>query len=160
FAAAEVIANDLARLPAEKTYARPGQGTQPLIVLSGTNDDQSPPQPLTGRNRQIDSLVGSKGRHHEVIILAVHGGGKVEVGVCRGIDHLTGPAITFSDPLLYRTADGDEMSDPFGSAAIPGPDLLHQPVGRTRPDPAQPPRAEVGGTLMPGIAHGREAVAD
>ena len=43
-AAAQVVADDLVRLPAEEGDVRPGPGPQPLGVLAAADDHQPPPQ--------------------------------------------------------------------------------------------------------------------
>src|SRR5262249_12077250 len=55
--AAEVVAQDLIFLPAEEFDCRPGQGFQPIGVLSTANDNQSPAEAVARLYRQVDPLV-------------------------------------------------------------------------------------------------------
>ena len=96
----QVIAEHLVGLPAEETHARPGQRLQAALVLTGADDDQGPAQPVAGRDRQVEPLVGNlPGQHKIVVLLLIRG--MEPVYIDRRVDHFGRPAIGPLDALGY-----------------------------------------------------------
>src|SRR5262249_50321159 len=157
-AAAEMVANRLVRLPAEEPYFRPGQRAQPPTILTGADHHELSTQAATSGHGQVDPFVGGERRHHEVIVLARHWRGSVEIGIHRRINDHTISPIALADAVSDGATDGDEMRHSFGCRPVPG----SQPVSYFADEPAggtsEP--VEVGVAHVPGISHRREAIAD
>src|SRR5262249_34668562 len=123
----QVVPYLLVRPPAQEAHVRMGQLPQTLLVLPRADDHQVPPQTHTGVDGQVDALVRRKRRGDEVEVLARYFSGGVEVGIDRRIDDEAVTAVALADAPLNGVADGDEMIDVRGRAAVPVAQPRQQP---------------------------------
>src|SRR5437773_8515646 len=155
-----MIPDDFVGLPAEEMNSRSRQGTQPGLGLSGADDNELSLQPIAGFNGQLQSLVGSKGRNHQIIILSRSRRRAIEARIHRRIDDNATPVITLFDPALHGSADGDEMIHPVRRLPIPLPEPFQEMIGCRRKDSMSLFGTKVSGTHVPSVAHGCETIAD
>src|SRR6266481_4533703 len=155
-----MIPDDFVGLPAEEMDSRSRQGTQPGLGLPSADDNQLPLQSIACFNGQLQSLVGSKGRNHEIIILLRNRRGTIEVRIHRRIDDDAASVITLFDPALHGSADGDEMIHLVRRLPIPLPEPFQEMIGCRRKDSMSLFGTKVSGTHMPSVAHRRETIAD
>src|SRR6266446_6917573 len=155
-----MIAHFLVGLPAEEMNGRSCQGAQASFGLPSADDNQLPLQPIAGFNGQLQSLVGSKGRNHQIIILSRNRRGTIEVRIHWRIDDNATSVITLFDAALHGSADGDEMIHPVRRLPIPLLEPFQETIGCRRKDSMSLFGTKVSGTHMPSVAHGRETIAD
>ena len=62
-ATAQIVAHHFVGLPAQEVDGRAGSGAKAGLVLAGADDEQRPPQPVAGLDRQVEPLVWGEGRH-------------------------------------------------------------------------------------------------
>src|SRR5262249_14139813 len=124
------------------------------------NDDQPPPQSVARGDGEFQPLVGRKSGNHEVKILTPHWRGAEEIGIDRWVDDLARTTVALRDPSLDGSADSDKVRHARGRILVPPAQKCRHSLHQPRFDPAEAFRAEISLTLVPDIAHGREAVAN
>src|SRR5205823_6232022 len=119
-----------------------------------TDYHQGPVQSLRRGDGEIESLVRSQCRHHDVERLTLDRCGAVELGIDRRIDDGAIAAVAVADALLNGFGDGDEVRDGRGGAPVPVTQAAQDEIE----DACLEAAAEVRLAHVPGVAHGGEAV--
>src|SRR5438132_3588285 len=155
-----MIAHHFVGLPAEKMNSWPGHRPQGFLSLAGADDHELAFESIARLNGQIQPLVGSKSRNHEIIILSRNRSGAIEVRIHGRIDDDAASVIAFFDAALHGSTDGNEIIDAVGRLPIPAPQPFQEMLGCPSDDSMTLLAAKISGAHVPGVPHGRETVTD
>ena len=153
---AEALVVDLAqelRLPG-------GEGAEPVLLGAAAHHLEPPARSPEGVHDQVEALVGSESRDHEVVLALDVGTGGEEVRVDEGRDDLGLPAVVAADARRHVTAVGGEMVHPWCRGHVPGAKPFGDDGHREPGEAPQAAGAEVVVVAVPDIAHGGVAIAE